>query len=534
MAEASHTGLKQDAAEFVRFVAERSVAPAPDDSPRIQTEELSSSIARLYEQLRNTVDNTDQHLLRRNAIHRFLRRQVLVYRTSPSRLGELLVRDLVRTGYVPNGTFPERDVPRIDAIIAKYRRLSDELQGRLPESPRSIANWVLGLASVEIEQAIYDPSREEALIRYAFDVLKPRIVWEDAAFDPEDRDLQLYAALHRATFKSDARLIEYHLLTSYYPGWRETTEADAHNLAHHILGYRDVVRNHLAHPNGPRLAQQVRRMVIPYQALLDVVKEHPTDALERLDDEKTFIADVRGVVDGYYAKNRTGTRRSTVRSIMFIFITKMLLALALEVPYDFWVLGSLSYVPLIINVTFHPLLLLVLGTTARFPDKENTKRILSDLWTSIRADRTPSVYHVRLLSRRSEAAKVLLGVVYVLTFAVTTGALIWLLAWLGFNWLDGTLFLLFLSLVTFVGIRLRTRAGEYFMVQRRVGLLGSLFLFFANPLLEVGYWFSVNVRRYNLFLFIFDIVLEAPFKALTYAIEEWFGFARERSERITG
>jgi len=522
--------LTPEASAFITFAAEHSKPATHDEAlPRVQTEELSSSIGRVYEQLRNTVDSTEHHLLRRNAIHRFLRRHVLVYGTQAD-LGELLIRELIRAGYVPNGSFLESDVERLDTTIRKYRQLIVELvrrTGEIDRSDRRDASWVLGLASAEVEQMIYPPVREEALIHFAFSELKRRIVWEDASVPTEDRDIQLYIALHRAIFKSDSLLIEYHLLSSYY----QATDDDAVALAEHLIAFRGPVQAQLDHPYGARLTRRVRRMVIPFQALLDVVITHPEDALDRLRDEETFIKDVVAVVNRYYAQNRQATRRSTVRSIVFILITKVLVALALEVPYDLWAYGSIKYVPLAINATFHPLLLLTLGTSARFPDKANTKRIVADLWGTLQASRQAPKYYLRLVNRRSAATRTLLTIVYVITFGITLSALVWGLHEIGFGLVDGALFLSFVSLVTFVGIRLRLRAGEYFMVQRRETLLGSLFIFFASPLIEVGRWVSSKFRRYNLFLFFFDIILEAPFKTLTYVIEEWFRFARERSER---
>lgn len=533
--------LTPEASAFIKFAAEHSKPAAHDEAlPRVQTEELSSSLGRVYEQLRNTVDSTEHHLLRRNAIHRFLRRHVLVYGTQ-AEIGELLIRELIRAGYVPNGSFLETDVERLNATIRKYRSVIVEFvrkTGAIDRSDRRDANWVLGLASAEVEQIIYPPLREEALIHFAFSELKRRIVWEDAAVPEEDRDIQLYIALHRAIFKSDSRLIEYHLLSSYYQrsdvtslGWLEATENDAAALAEHLMAFRQPVQAQLDHPYGARLTRRVRRMVIPFQALLDVVQAHPEDAIDRLRDEETFIKDVVAVVNRYYQANRKATRRSTVRSIVFILTTKLLIALALEVPYDLWMYGAIKYVPLALNATFHPLLLLVIGTSARFPDKSNTKRIVADLWGTLQATRQAPKYYLRLVSRRSAATRTLLSFVYVVIFGLTGSALVWALRALGFGLVDGVLFVFFISLVTFVGIRLRLRAGEYFMVQRRETLLGSLFIFFASPLIEVGRWVSSKFRRYNLFLFFFDIILEAPFKSLTYVIEEWFRFARERSER---
>jgi len=527
------------AQEFITFAAEHSRPDGDfDELPKVSTDKLSSSIARLYEQLRNTVDSTEQHLLRRNAIHRFLRRHLIIYRTSTQELGELLIRELIRAGYISNNSFLERDVPKVEHVIQKYRRICEELQARQPgSSVNTTWTWGLGLASAEIEQIIYDPIREEALIQFAFEEFKARIKWEDLAFAPAERELQLYIALHRAVFKSDTRLVEFHLLTSYLPGWNQKGPGEAAQLAQHLLEYRDRIRQQLDHPYAGQLASKVRRMTIPYQVLLDMIKEYAAkhdsaDTLKHLDEQPSFIRDALSVIERYYKQNKKTVRRRTVRSILFIFITKMLVALALEIPYDLWIKDEIQYLPLGINVLFHPTLLFVLGTFVRFPGKENSKRIVSDLWATVSDAKRPPNYYLRFLSRRNATTRVVLSTLSLLTFAITFGLLVWALHALHFTLMAGVLFLFFLSLVTFVGIRLRIRAGEYFMVRKNDTFLGTLGLFLANPMIELGRWVSTNFRRYNLFLFFFDIILEAPLKAFTYAIEEWFSFARERSERI--
>jgi hypothetical protein len=530
-AHPAQTVLTEEASAFIRYVAEHSThASVSEELPRIQVEKISSSIATLYESLRNTVDRTDQHLLRRSAIFRFLKRHVLVYGARQA-LGELLVRELIRSGYVPNNSFPEQDIARVDAVIQKYIAFNEEVRRLLPnEQPRQLPRWGLGLAAAEIEQLLVSSDREEALVRFAYAELRQRIRWDDQAIAPADRDLQLYIAVHRAVFNSDAVLVEYHLLKSYLPELQSLGADQAPRLAKFALQYRPLIQHHIYHPYGARLSHKVRRMVIPMRTLMDMVVAHPEDAENRVLDTKLFISDAVKVVEGFYQDNKIAQRRSTLRSILFIFITKMLVAVALEVPYDLWTNGAIRYLPVGVNVIFHPLFLFALGTFVRFPGKENTKRILSDLRATLVADRRAPTYYVRLYSRRSTSSNVVLGALYLLTFGVTFGGLVYLLGRLDFGLLGSSLFLFFLSLVTFVGLRLRARARTYFVVRRSTSLAGSLFWFLVSPIVEVGRWVSNKFARYNVFLFFFDIVLEAPIKAVTYGLEEWFRFARERSE----
>ncbi len=530
----SGSRLTSEVQELIQSVANSSrTVKVSDELPRIQANRISSSIATLYEQLRNTIDQTEQHLLRRNAIARFFNRHVLVFGTQ-EKIGEQLIRELILSGYIPNNEFPEEDVPEIEDVVHKYLRFNQELIALLPgENARKLTTWSLGLAAAEIEQKLYCPDKEEALVQYTFGELQKRIKWEDESIAPDDRDIQLYIAIHRAIFNSDVLLVEYHLLASYYPEWSSLTGADAEQMAKYAVDYRNIIREQIFHPAGAKFSQKVRRMVLPYEALLDAILLHPDTAAERLANQPTYIEDIVTVVDGYYKENKRATRRSTFRSLVFIFITKMLLALALEIPYDLWVHGSIRYLPLGINVLFHPVYLFVMGTFVKFPDKENTKRILSDLRLSMLEGKEPPVFYMRLSSKRSALQGIVLALVYVVMFAITFGALFYALWYFEFGIFGGVLFVLFLSIVTFFGIRLRQRARKYFYIKRKESLLGVTFWFFASPVVEVGRWVSTKFARYNLFLFFFDIFLEAPLRGITVAIEEWFRFARERTEEIS-
>ncbi len=532
-AQKSSRVLTDASVEFISFVAAHTQKKQlADEIPRVHTSSLSSSLATVYEQVRNTVDRTEQHLLRRNAIYRFLKRYIMVYGRR-DKLASLLVNELVRSGYVPNNSFPEHDVPRLDEIIQKYVLVIDHLRTTVPEEKnRDHDRWGLGLAAAEIEQFLYNPERELALVHFAFEDLKKRIQWEDDGVSAEERDMQLYLAIHRAVFRSDALLIEYHLLSSYYPQWSSPT-ADPQEISKHAAQYRAVVRAQINHPKAARLAQQVKRMLLPYRTLFDVTMLHPEDALDRVENLESFLADSQKVIQNYYQRNKRAIRKSAFRSILFILITKMSLALALEVPYDLATVEHIRYIPLAINIVLPPLFLFVLATFVRFPEKENTQRILLDLRTTVLRDKKSPIYYIRLNTERSPVTNIVLLGLYLLTFVVTFGGLMYLLREFNFGLLGGVLFLFFITLVTFVGIRLRARAHTYFMVRRKESFLGSLFWFFSNPMVEVGRWLSQKFVRYNLFLFLFDIILEAPFKAITHGLEEWFRFARERSDEIT-
>jgi hypothetical protein len=47
-----------------------------------------------------------------------------------------------------------------------------------------------------------------------------------------------------------------------------------------------------------------------------------------------------------------------------------------------------------------------------------------------------------------------------------------------------------------------------------------------------GKWLSENFSRVNVFVFVLDFIIEAPFKIFVEIAEEWTKYVRERKEEI--
>jgi hypothetical protein len=107
-----------------------------------------------------------------------------------------------------------------------------------------------------------------------------------------------------------------------------------------------------------------------------------------------------------------------------------------------------------------------------------------------------------------------------------------LLQSIGFTFVSIVIFLFFLALVSFFGIRIKRIAREYIMVEPRESIFGLLLDFFYIPIVSFGKWLSENFSRVNVFVFVLDFIIEAPFKIFVEIAEEWTKYVRERKEEI--
>ncbi len=86
---------------------------------KIEVSLPARSAATLYEKARSAIDYQEEHLLRRNAILRIIRR----YAGSDITIAEItenLIRELIWARYLPNKEVPSRIIGQLIPIFEKY------------------------------------------------------------------------------------------------------------------------------------------------------------------------------------------------------------------------------------------------------------------------------------------------------------------------------------------------------------------------------------------------------------------------------
>jgi hypothetical protein len=87
-------------------------------------------------------------------------------------------------------------------------------------------------------------------------------------------------------------------------------------------------------------------------------------------------------------------------------------------------------------------------------------------------------------------------------------------------------FVSFFSIITTRGVK------ELIVVERKENLLTFLLDLFYMPIILIGKWLSNNVSKVNIFIFIFDFIIEAPFKVLVEIADDWTKYVKERKDNM--
>ena len=90
------------------------------ESPKIKVDKTVSKLAFLYEKIRNVIDYKEEHLLRKNAVRRVLKRR-LTSKSSAKKISAPMIFELIRAGYLENENVSENKINRVEERILKIQ-----------------------------------------------------------------------------------------------------------------------------------------------------------------------------------------------------------------------------------------------------------------------------------------------------------------------------------------------------------------------------------------------------------------------------
>jgi hypothetical protein len=122
--------------------------------------------------------------------------------------------------------------------------------------------------------------------------------------------------------------------------------------------------------------------------------------------------------------------------------------------------------------------------------------------------------------------------VYTIGFIGSISLLVWGLHALHFNIVNGGIFFLFFSAVSFLGFRLRQSAHELQMIDEKQGLLQTFADFLSAPFVRVGHAISDTYSKANIVTFVLDLAIEMPLKTSLRFVRQWIGFMRDKQEEL--
>lgn len=507
--------------------------PTPKDSEKIKLSQLVSKLGFFYEKFRNAIDYNDEHLIRRNSLKRFLRRQIFFIQEKDAiKISQALIFEFIRATYLPNDTLPETVIEEIAKPIEKYLAIFNFINTNNYPKKNKLSEWAIDIASCEIDEKLFPIDKELAMINFMYSQMINSISFVQTKIDEKERNLQIYLGVLKTIGKSDKTKLYYRLLKLYIPDWNDLDANGILDFCQNLISIKAKMDSHLSHPIAFQLYQNIKRQSVFFTILNEIIEKNK-DAVEILNDEARLTQQIQETCQNNYHRIRSRLIGSIIRVIIYILLTKTVLAFILEVPYDLLVVKELNVRALAINVIFHPMLMFIVAMTIRVPGPKNTQIIIDQIKKIVYGEERKLVFKQKKIMNKGSVSYILFNTIYLIMFLISFGIIVYILMLLDFNLLSSLLFIFFLTLVSFLGFRLRNLANQFLVIPRKDNLRNFLVDFLTLPIVRVGRLISANFSKINIFIYILDFIIETPFKMLVEFLEKATSFIREKRDEIS-
>lgn len=514
-----------------------------EEAPTIHVDEVASKVAAFYEKIRGIIDWKEEHLLKRRAIERILKRRLFSQldltngNFSGSLIAKPLVLELIRGGHFPNDKIEESKVKEVQKAIDKYIFILNHSFSGPKKSKLQLYSWLSGIAACEIEEILSPSLKERALINYMFELMKERIRLNEGVFkikgvSEKEKNVQIYIAVQRALFKLDAPVISYELLKYLYPEWINLPELQLNEIAKNIYSIRKSVEKDLNHLLNDKFYQICERYDTLYLLLGDVLSKEPMKIEEKVSKPEVLETLIREAYNKRVKTLKSRLARAAFYATLSIFLTNIVSLLAIEYPATKIFTGEFKFWAIGVDILGPTFLMFLLVITIKPPKKENQEQVVMEVMKIVYETEKKDIYEVKIFPKRSAVFGAIINLFYFLCFCAVLALIIWGLYQINFPPFSYVIFVIFLSLIAFAGAKIRQRAKELQVIEEKETFFHLLVDPFAVPVIQLGKWLTVKWKRYNVIAAIFSALIDMPFLVFVEFLEQWRYFLKEKKEKI--
>lgn len=489
---------------------------------------VGSKVSSAYEQLRNASEYAEDDLLQQRAIRRYLKRVLSFHtKTDTKNLAHELVTELTQSEYLQNNHTPVSDIHGISHHINRYYDAYWEYAEKEHHSSKRLAfqNWVLDALAVRCEQTLRSHIRQLMFAHFAYSYIHDKVDIKKMIHDHEkiasdEYAVVLYIAIHRSLLKSDNATIRIALLDSYR---KDITDihafADFNAMLDRMLETKTVANTaRIVGKNGASL-----RFI--YTGFF---REDAPMAARSLKSEDALEHGLRQHIEQEYRSLNQRLDRGIVKSVAFLLITKTIIGVLIEVPYDYLVYDMIIWVPLLLNLFFPAVFIALSRLALSTPDSRNTNAVVDQIHAMLFAG-DHQKYEMKMpRESRSIGFTFTYGVMFIIMFT----ALSYILYSLEFNIVQGVIFFIFLSTASFLSFRLSRQIQEHEAIHSNQSTLSLLRDVLYMPFIYVGQQISYRYSKVNIVATVLDILIELPLKTILRLVRQWTQFLSTKKDEL--
>ena len=499
---------------------QRSSSDTDSDDDLLHVQTTGASLTELYESLRNASQNAEENLQLAHAIHRYIERyfagdnQPLLKRS-----GEVLITELTMAGYLANDSIHLSLVDHITDLLRQGVTLRNRLKKNY--SRTQIDRWVVQPMAARIESLLRDHSKDQALVNLAFNYFLSAIDIEQVTMSgrPSTYEATLYMAVQKALLGSEEASIRLNLMDRY--GVRAAQYA---NYAHFNAQIDEALES--------KLLDTLVRIVNRHGAVFRIIGDasRSDEAFDQhLASEKTFLGPFDAAIQQAYKQINRNVNRGIIRSVIFLIITKFIIGIAAEVPYDLFIHGQVMWLPLTVNLLLPPIYMVILRLTLVMPDTRNTRALNRE---ASRILYQPLLKRPFITGYKRNFSKVY-NFIYIVLIATVFCGVGWLLVHFAhFEWIHLLIFFIFISTASYLGFRLSRQIRKIEVGDEAQTTASILRDFIYMPFVAVGQKISETYSKINIVSRALDMFVELPLKTIIGFLRRWGSFMSTKRDDL--
>jgi hypothetical protein len=504
--------------------------PSSETTVYIHVDEVASKFAKFYEQIHNIVDYREEHLLRQHSISRSLQRDMLLHNQED--IAEVLIKEMIRAGHFGNDQIPEAKIAQVQRLVDNLISFIDRAKKNKVYRKGDLSSWLITVTASAIEECIDPPIKDRAAANAMFIAMKQNMVVTGKKIDDNEKDTQLFIGIQRALLRVDEDQLSYRLLKQMYPYWDNPTPEQFEQLANNLLAIKRTMDGYMRSPLRRYFFKICNQFNTVFLLLGDVTfnGKKPAATIEQTFNSESELASAITVAYGKrYEQQKRRLKSIAFLSVVSIFITKIIIALAVEIPIDSY-LHTLSWANTVASIIFPPLLMIFIVALIRMPSKKNLDLVQAEVKAAV-YDKYKKRYLLAVPDKRKRAADAVVN----LLFLVVSIYILWktweFLSWLGFSPASSVVMILFTSIVAATGVRVNNRARDISVEPVKASFWSFIGDLLFMPFIWIGRLTISGLSQFK-FLVVIVNLIDAPFQVLILFIESFSTFLRGKKEEI--
>lgn len=521
----------------------------------IYVDEIASKVAKVYETVRRIIDWKEEHLIRRAAIERILKRRFVskVYGISiipdvnPADAAEPFILELIRSGYFPNGKIDKEKIFEIQGCLEKYLYIlnnaviiNDEEAKTKKEQKAGVKkkinfyNWVIEVAACEIEEILDAPLREYALMNLMTDSLMQRIkIIPENEISEEDKYIQTYISVHRTLFNLDEPITIFHLLKYRYPEFFSSSEY-LPDFTSRIFDIWAEIEGYLTYKKSSEFYKVAEKYDAAYLLIGDSMNsmEKEVEIIEKkVSDAGIFIQAVENKYNERLATLKKRLSKLAIFSTLSIFVAGLASLLLFEIPIASWVRGYFSPWSIVADLAIPTALMFILVWMIKPPSGNNLESVKEEVLKIVYKVEELDIYEVKLKKKVKKVLNFIFALIYIAGGSVSLYGIYWVFKIANVPWTSLYVNTANVAMVVFSAMVIRQRSKELTIVEKE-NIIEFILDFFSIPLAKIGRWISIKWKEYNIVSVFFIALVDFPFSGFVATIENWRNFIKEKRSEL--